>query len=91
MLPNSEVGSLSHADMIDLVSTKVLADQRLDRAEIPIREVLEAPFAVEQGFRHGCERLGCAQEVIVVVHQLEFDRSREGGGRPPTLPQPGPG
>jgi len=46
---------------------------------MPIREVFEAPFAVEQGFRHGYERLDRGQEVVVVIHQLEFDRPREGG------------
>ena len=44
---------------------------------MPIRQVLESPFAVEQGFLHGCERLDRGHKVIVVVHQLEFDRSRE--------------
>ena len=46
---------------------------------MPIRQVLESPFAVEQGFLHGCERLDRGHEVIVVVHQLELDCSREGG------------
>ena len=72
-------GAFRLPDMIYLVGTKVLSNQRLHREKMPIREVLEAPFAVESGFRHGCERLDCAQEVIVVVHQLEFDRSCEGG------------
>lgn len=72
-------GAFRLPDMIYLVGTKVLSNQRLYREKMPIREVLEVPFAVESGFRHGCERLDCAQEVIVVIHQLEFDRSCEGG------------
>ena len=61
------------------VAANVLSDQCLHRAEMPIREVLESPFAVEQSFLHGCERLDRGHEVVVVVHQLEFDCSGEGG------------
>jgi len=46
---------------------------------MPIRQVFESAFAIEEGLIHGCEWLDRGQEVIIVVHQLEFDRPREGG------------
>jgi len=54
----------------------MLPDQCFDRSEVSIRQVLEAPSAVEEGFVGGGEGIDHGHEVIVVVHELEFDSSQ---------------
>ncbi len=46
---------------------------------MPIREVLESPFAIEESFVGGGEGLDHGHEMAVVVHELQFDGSQMAG------------
>ena len=46
---------------------------------MPIREVLESPFAIEESFIGCREGLDHGQEVAVVVHELQFNGSQMAG------------
>lgn len=53
----------------------MLPDQGFDGFEMPFGEILEAPFAIEQGFLRGGEGLDRFHQVAVIVHQFQFDRA----------------
>ena len=55
---------------------KVLPYQCLDRSEVPIGQVFESPLTIEEGFARCGEWIDHGDQMIVVVHELQFNGSQ---------------
>jgi len=55
---------------------KMLPHQCLDRSEVAIGEVFEAPLTIEEGFARCGEGFDYGHEVIVVVHEFQLNGSQ---------------